>query len=214
MTVALFGGTFNPVHNAHLALAEATLRAGLVDEVWLLVTPQNPWKRHADLAPDADRLAMARLAVEAHAASPRKPLCGGRQTAAIVASDYEFRLPTPTYTYLTLRALCRDYPQTEFRLLIGGDNYAAFDRWAHYDEILARHRLIVYPRGAWADSPRELDTRGLAAHAPGKPLILAAPQIDISSTAIRRRLALGQSIAGLTPQPVIDYIHAQHLYTP
>lgn len=200
MTVALFGGTFNPVHNAHLALAEATLRAALADEVWLLVTPQNPWKSHADLAPDAHRLAMARLAVDGK--------------AGIIASDYEFRLPTPTYTYLTLRALSRDYPDTDFRLLIGGDNYAAFDRWAHYDEILARHRLIVYPRGAWAVSPREQDTRGLTAHAPGQPLMLAAPQIDISSTAIRRRLALGLPIAGLTPQPVIDYIHAQHLYTP
>ena len=106
--IGLFGGTFDPVHKAHIRLA-VTCREKLgLDEVWLMVSPQNPWKSGSQMTPDHHRLMMARLAVE--------------EEDGIVASDYELNLPTPSYTYKTLRCLRHDFPSDTFVLLVGGDN--------------------------------------------------------------------------------------------
>ena len=107
--IGLFGGTFDPVHKAHIRLA-VTCREKLgLDEVWLMVSPQNPWKSGSQMTPDHHRLMMARLAVE--------------EEDGIVASDYELNLPTPSYTYKTLRSLRHDFPSDTFVLLVGGDNW-------------------------------------------------------------------------------------------
>ena len=113
----IFGGSFNPIHNGHIILArQLKERAGL-DEVWLMVSPHNPLKQHAGLLADEARMEMARKAVEGE--------------AGIVASDYEMQLPRPSYTWNTLQALSREYPDREFVLMIGGDNWKLFDRWYH-----------------------------------------------------------------------------------
>ncbi|MGM9714523.1 MAG: nicotinate (nicotinamide) nucleotide adenylyltransferase [Prevotella sp.] len=191
--IGLFGGTFDPVHKAHIRLA-VTCREDLsLDEVWLMVSPQNPWKRDMLMTSDHHRLMMARLAVEGQ--------------DGIVASDYELHLPSPSYTYKTLRRLRSDFPDDRFILLVGGDNWAAFDKWAEYREILAFHPVAVYPRpGSPVSTPAAVREAG------GSPIVLDAQQMDISSSGIRRRIADGMDISGLVPEAVRKYIHTNHLY--
>lgn len=186
--IGLFGGTFNPPHRGHVALAEAFLHQAEVDEVWMLVSPQNPFKAHQQLLDDAMRLDMVRLAVAGH---PR-----------IKASDYEFSLPRPSYTYHTLCRLHEDYPQTEFALLIGGDNWANFDRWYRGADVLRMAPLYVYPRaGESLDEPL-----------PERVHLLQAPLIPVSSTDIRQRVAHREDISAMVSAPVADYIARHRLY--
>ena len=130
--VGLFGGSFDPVHRGHLALAQYLLECGAVEEVWLMVSPLNPLKSGAQLSPDAERLEMARLAAA--------------DVPGVVVSDFELHLPRPSYTWRTLRTLREAHPDIEFSLIVGADNWLVFDRWQHPEEILAHHRLLVYPR--------------------------------------------------------------------
>lgn len=186
--IGLFGGTFNPPHRGHVALAEAFLHQAGVDEVWMLVSPQNPFKAHQQLLDDAMRLDMVRLAVVGH--------------SRIKASDYEFSLPRPSYTYHTLCRLHEDYPQSEFALLIGGDNWASFDRWYRGADVLRMAPLYVYPRaGESLDSPL-----------PERVHLLQAPLIPVSSTDIRQRVAHGEDISAMVSAPVADYIARHRLY--
>lgn len=184
MRIALFGGSFNPIHCGHLSLAGAVLGSGLADEVWLMISPQNPLKPAAGLLPECRRLELARRALQA--ASIASPERAGR----IVASDYEFSLPRPTYTYATLRALRRDRPADRFSLLVGADNWACFSRWSHPEEIRAHHPLIVYPRLGY---PLEQSIL------PDGVTLLTAPLLPVSSTQIRARAARGESLHGLVP---------------
>lgn len=171
----IFGGSFNPIHNGHISLAlQLKERAGL-DEVWLMVSPQNPLKQSGDLLADDLRLHMARLAVEG--------------VEGITVSDYEMHLPRPSYTWNTLEALSTDYPERQFVLMIGGDNWAIFDRWYHADDIRRKYEIIVYTR------------------TPGDPGF-----IDLSSTAVRERICQGRSIRSMVPRAVADYIKQHGLY--
>ena len=171
----IFGGSFNPIHNGHISLAlQLKERAGL-DEVWLMVSPQNPLKQSGDLLADDLRLHMARLAVEG--------------VEGITVSDYEMHLPRPSYTWNTLEALSKDYPERQFVLMIGGDNWAIFDKWYRADDIKEKYEIIVYTR------------------TPGDPGF-----IDISSTAIRQRIRQGKGISRMVPKAVADYIKENGLY--
>ena len=158
-----------------------------------MVSPQNPWKSGSQMTPDHHRLMMARLAVE--------------EEDGIVASDYELNLPTPSYTYKTLRCLRHDFPSDTFVLLVGGDNWAAFDKWAEYREILAHHTIAVYPRpGSPVVTPHAL--RDMA----GDHVILDAQQMDISSSMIRGNIARGNDVAGLLPEALsVNLQHGRYL---
>ena len=191
--IGIFGGSFNPIHNGHISLAQQLREKAGLDEVWLMVSPQNPLKQTADLLDDDKRLTMARLAVEG--------------IEGIIASDYEMHLPKPSYTWNTLQALSNDYPDREFVLMIGGDNLALFHRWYHYEDILRNYRIVVYPRTTKGD-----DSLGSVDTKEPNPCIIEAELMDISSTEIRRRIKAGESISGMVPAAVADYIRKEGLY--
>ena len=176
----IFGGSFNPIHKGHISLARQLRQKAGLDEVWLMVSPQNPLKASADLLDDEIRMQMARLAVEGE--------------EGIIASDYEMHLPKPSYTWNTLQALNKDYPDREFVLMIGGDNWQLFDKWYHADDIRKNYQIIVYPR------------RGFEGGIDGLDLI------DISSTEIRERIKAGKGIRRLVPKAVAEYITINKLY--
>ena len=189
MRIGIYGGSFNPIHKAHVRLAKALLREAALDEVWLMVSPQNPLKSQADLLDDGQRLRLARVALQ--------------NERRLVACDYEFRLPRPSYTFDTMEALSADYPQHQFTLLIGGDNWASFDRWHRAADILSHYPVAVYPR---PDSP--ISEQSL----PKGVTLLRAELLDISSTAVRQAVARGEDIDHMVPKPVAEAIRNEHLY--
>jgi nicotinate-nucleotide adenylyltransferase len=167
--IGIYGGSFNPVHYGHVGLAKWVIEHTDLDELWLLVSPNNPLKPIESLAPEEERLAGVREAIK------------GIQ--GLVASDFEFSLPRPSYTAHTLRALQAAYPEHEFTLLIGEDNIAIFDRWREYEFILANFRIFVYPRRGGspiADCRLQIEKFKKLCY------LSDAPLFDISSTAIRR----------------------------
>ena len=185
--VAVFGGSFDPIHNGHLALAGEVISRGLADEVWLMVTPQNPHKQDKILSDERLRFQMAQLAVEG--------------LDGVKACDFEFSLPRPSYTLTTLTALDKAFPDKEFCLLIGADNWEKFDRWYKGDEILSRYGIIVYPRGSEGEPPLPSGVRWLP-----------AKLYDISSTMVRAAVATGNDITGLVPATVVRFINDNKMY--
>lgn len=182
MTVAILGGSFNPVHNGHIALAQGVVESGLADEVWLTLSPLNPLKAHPEeLLPDEVRLEMLRLATEG---VPGLKVC-----------DIELSLPRPSYTVNTLSVLAERNPEVTFRLLIGSDNMLIFDRWKDHDVILSRFSPIVYPRPGY----------------PWEGAI-DLPVHDISSTRIRAMLKAGEPVNNYLPPAVESYILSHDLY--
>lgn len=157
-----FGGSFNPLHEGHLALADYLCANKLVDECWFVVSPQNPLKQTADPADAQRRLKAVEEALAGH------PGC--------TASDIEFSLPCPSYTVQTLRHAENLYPNREFVLIIGGDNLDLFKKWKEYRYLLENYDIIVYPRIGYSNRVPEGWTR---------VKVLDAPLMDISSTQIR-----------------------------
>ena len=200
MKVGIFGGSFDPIHTGHIRLAQYVIEHTDLDEVWLMVSPLNPLKPQGYVATDEQRLEMARLAVAGH--------------PGIKASDFEFTLPIPSYTYNTLRKLKETYPDTDFRLIIGGDNWAGFDRWRNPQEILDEFGVIVYPRPG--EEPGTIPST-LTPDPSLFTFLAEAPRMPVSSTQLRDILASGP----LHPSPltydsldgqVFDYIRNHHLY--
>ena len=167
----IFGGSFNPIHIGHLALANYLCEYGEVDEVWFLVSPQNPFKQQQQLLDDASRLHLVEASVAGY--------------PHFRVSDFEFNLPKPSYTVHTLEKLSEAYPERDFYLIIGGDNWAAFDRWKEPETILANHHVLVYPRRGY-----EFDKNNLPEHLKA----VDTPLLEVSSTFIRQCLAKGKVI--------------------
>ena len=186
---AIFGGSFNPVHLGHLGLARKVLEKQLADEVWLMVSPQNPLKPNGSLLDENVRFHLASIAVE--------------NETGIKASRFEFNLPRPSYTFRTMESLCQTYTDREFSLLIGADNWAVFDRWAHHDELLAKYPIIVYPR---EDSPLS------SVDIPKNVSVLDAKLLPVSSTEIRRRISAGEDCSALMPPQVFEEIKRRGYY--
>ena len=180
MKVGLFGGSFNPIHVGHISLARQLKKLAGLDEVWLMVSPQNPLKQgNTDLLDDQLRYQLTRLALHGE--------------EGIKACDYEMHLPKPSYTWNTLEHLSKDYPDYTFVLLIGGDNWQLFPRWYRADDILANYQVVVYPRRG-----SEIDHE----HLPDTVTIVDTQLLDISSTEIRQRVRAGESIKHYVPKPI------------
>ena len=172
--IGIFGGSFNPIHSGHIALAKAMLEQGGMDEVWLMVSPQNPLKAEDDLLADHLRLEMARKALEG--------------VEGVKACDYEMHLPKPSYTWNTLQQLSSDYPDDTFVLCVGGDNWARFERWYHWQDILRHYDIMVYPRHEY-------------------PGTIDVPLLDVSSTEIRHHVRQGKSIEGMVPDAIVSMVN-------
>ena len=179
MRTAIFGGSFNPIHRGHIALADFVVQGGWTDEVWLLVSPQNPLKAAAGLLPEQLRLALAQQATENY--------------DRIKVSDFEFHLPRPSFTYKTLAALRESHPDRSFQILIGADNWLCFNRWAHHKELLRDYELLVYPRQGY-----DIHTASL----PPNVRFVPAPLFPFSSTQLREMLLRGEDLSGILPQEI------------
>lgn len=191
MRIGIYSGSFNPVHVGHISLVEYIVKQNIVDQVWLIRSPQNPLKVNSSLLSDEHRAEMLRLATE------------GRQGLSI--STIEDNLPKPNYTINTLRALQEEYPDEEFYLIIGADNWDIFDKWKDWDIIIRDFHLIVYPRPGY-EYP-EIDQESFPT-----VQVVDAPQFDLSSTEIRDLIKEGEPITGYVDEKVEEYIIANNLY--
>ena len=189
IATGIFGGTFNPIHIGHLALANYLCEYSGLDELWLVVSPQNPFKKDMQLLDDNVRLEMVQAAVEDY---PK-----------MRASDIEFRLPRPSYMITTLRCLSEMYPERKFSLVIGADNWASFPRWKSSDEILRDFNIIIYPRPGY-----EIDSFAL----PSKVKLVDTPLMEISSTFIRQSISEGKDVRYFVHPKVYEIIDKRELY--
>ena len=200
-STALFFGSFNPIHVGHLVIANTMLQVGAtkgseyhqkqegIDEVWLVVSPQNPLKERATLLADHHRLQMVRRAIE--------------DNYRLRACDIEMHLPVPSYTVVTLAALGEKYPDREFCLIMGSDNLASFHRWRNYEYILQNYHIYVYPRPGSEHCPL---------HDHPNVTMTDVPMMDISSSYIRRQIADGKDVRYMLTEPVYKYLTEMHFY--
>jgi nicotinate-nucleotide adenylyltransferase len=192
MRIGIFGGSFDPIHIGHAIIAQHVISCGAVDRLWFMVSPVNPLKvgKMRQVA-DTDRLRMVEMVSH--------PMDG------VETSAFEFTMPRPSYTIDTLNALQAKFPDDDFYLVIGGDNWEVFSKWRNSDEILAKYHLLVYPRlGYQVNIPDELKER---------VILVDAPIIELSSTEIRERLAKGQSVRYYVPDEVLGYIERHDIYS-
>lgn len=193
--IGIFGGSFNPIHLGHTALAAYICELGLVDEVWLMVSPQNPLKQDLTLLDEQERLAMARLAVAPY--------------PTLKASDFEFTLPRPSYTYHTLQALRAAYPDYAFSLIIGEDNWRCFDRWYRGEDIARETSIIVYPRDVEGNLRVEgKESKVITTNCQYTPKLL-----PYSSTEVRECITQGRDTTPMLHPDVARYIQERQFYT-
>ena len=177
----IYGGSFNPIHNGHIAIARKMIELAGLDEVWLMVSPQKPLKHSADLLDEQLRFDMTRIALEPY---PQLKAC-----------DYEFHLPRPSYMWHTLQSLSARYPDREFTLIIGADNWACFDRWYHAADIIAHYPIVIYPRqGSTVDSST----------LPPTVRLVDTPLYNISSTEVREDVRAGRDISAKVPSSIVN----------
>lgn len=186
--VGIFGGSFNPVHRGHIMLAQYLSQHSHLDEVWLTLSPQNPLKQSSELLDDVHRLAMLNEAV--------KGIDG------VEVCDIELSMPRPSYTINTLETLSQKFPQYQFNIVIGGDNWNLFDRWCDYRRIIDEYGVVVYPRPGYELNPA--NDKNVE--------VVSAPLADVSSTEIRQAIAEGKDVKDLLPQGVWEYIKNNNLY--
>lgn len=191
MKIGIFGGSFNPIHSGHAIIAHHIISSGAVDRLWLMVSPVNPLKVGLEQqVADTDRLRMVEMVT--------------RPLENVETSAFEFTMPKPSYTIDTLNALQAKFPDDEFYLVTGADNWVIFNRWRNSEEILAKYHLLVYPRlGYDVVIPEELRDR---------VTLVDAPIIELSSTTVRERLAQGLSARYYVPDEVLSYIERKGLY--
>lgn len=186
MRVGLYFGSFNPIHTGHLIIASMAKHTTDLDQVWLMVTPQNPLKPSRTLLNEYQRLHLVRLAIE--------------DDPALRASDIEFHLPKPSYTIDTLTYLSEKYPQHTFCIIMGSDSYNNLPAWKNYEAILKNYPIYIYKRPAYP------------IHKADNIQIIEAPLLEISSTQIRRMIQEGTSIRYLVHDKVAEEIARSRYY--
>lgn len=186
MNIGLYFGSFNPVHIGHLIIAKYIVQHTDLDQVWFVVTPQNPFKESAGLLNEYQRLHLVRLAIEGE--------------DDLKASDIEFHLPRPSYTVDTLTYLGEKYPTHQFAVIMGSDSYQNLHRWKNSGVIMRNYPLFVYKRPGFEIEPTNEVT------------VLDAPLLQISATEIRKMIKNGKSIRYLVPDIVQQEVEKTGYY--
>lgn len=189
MIIGLYFGSFNPIHIGHLAIASFMVEFSDVEQLWFIVSPQNPLKEKKSLLNDYQRLQMVRLAIE--------------DDDRFRASDIEFKLPVPSYTIDTLTYLHEKNPEKEFQLIMGSDGLRTFHKWKHADLIVERYHRLIYPRPGIILDP--------ATPIPNATIV-DAPMMDISSSFIRKTVRNGKDVRHLVPSKAYTYMREMHFY--
>ena len=189
MKVGLFFGSFNPIHIGHLIIANIMVETSDLQEVWFIVSPQNPLKSSKSLAHEFDRYDMVQAGID--------------NSYHLRVSDIEFNMPRPSYTVDTLAHLADKHPGYKFSLIIGEDNLQSFPKWKNHQAILNNYGLYVYPRPK--DSKPELGDHANVQW-------VEAPILDISATYIRNLVKQDKSIQYLVPESVAQIITSRKLY--
>lgn len=190
MKIGLFFGSFNPIHIGHLIIANTMVSNTDLDEVWFIVSPQNPFKKNKGLLHEFDRLDMVQKAIA--------------DNFKLKVNDIEFNMPKPSYTIDTLTLLGEKYKDHDFVLLMGEDNLVSFEKWKNFDKILEYYHLYVYPRPNTA-------AHNFKDHP--KVSYVEAPLLDISATYIRSCLKNKRSIKYLVTEEVENYIAWKKFYS-
>lgn len=187
--VGLFFGSFNPIHIGHLAIAEFMVEQTDLDNLWFVVSPQNPLKEKKSLLADHHRWAMVNIAIE--------------DDARFRAIDIEFKMPRPSYTIDTLTRLSEKYPDYEFVLISGTDIFQSLRKWKNYEELLKQYRFYVYARPNYVMGEFESHS---------KIKVFNAPQMEISSSFIRKSIKANKEVKYLLPPKLDEYIKEMHFY--
>ncbi|MCF8331690.1 MAG: nicotinate-nucleotide adenylyltransferase [Bacteroidales bacterium] len=187
--IGLYFGSFNPIHTGHLIIASQLLENSALDQIWFIVSPQNPFKKKESLLDNHHRLMLVKTAIE--------------EDDRFRASDIEFYLPYPSYTIHTLTVLSEKYPEREFALIMGSDNLATIHKWKNYQQILEYYHLYAYPRpgyepGKWSSHPNVI--------------LIEAPQMEISASMIREGIQKHKDMRYLLPDKVLKYIKEMQFY--
>jgi len=203
MKVGLYFGTFNPVHVGHMVIANYMADYTDLDEVWLVVTPQNPLKEKKSLLSDHHRLALVREAVY--------------ENTKLRASDVELGLSKPNYTSKTLAHLMDKYPENDFSLIMGEDNLRNFHKWFNYEIILEKHSIYVYPRVLTMLEEKELNTQDiekadLLKHHKNVVFCGEAPVMKVSSSFIRKAIKEKKDVRYLLTEAVFKYVDEMNFY--
>lgn len=189
MKTGLFFGSFNPVHIGHLAIANYILQYSELRELWFVISPQNPFKEKKSLLKDYHRYELLYLAIN--------------DFEGFKISDVEFKMPRPSYTIDTLTYLAEKYPKRTFSLIMGSDNLTSFHKWKNYEQILKLYSIFVYPRPNYKGS--RFDEHE-------KLKFINAPQIEISSSFIRKAVAQGKDIPFFMPAQAYEYMQEMNFY--
>ena len=191
MKIGLYFGTFNPIHVGHLIIANHLIEYSNLDEVWMVVTPHNPFKKKSSLLANHHRFEMVYRATENY----RK----------IKPSDIEFKLPQPNYTTHTLAHISELHPDKEFCLIMGEDNLKNFHKWKNFETILAHHQIYVYPRISAGSSELQFDNH---------PKIhkIEAPIIELSASLIRDGIKNKKNVVPMLPIETWKYIDEMNFY--
>lgn len=201
MNIGLYFGTYNPIHVGHLIIGNYMANYTDLDEVWFVVSPQNPLKIRHTLLEDYHRLAMVRVAIE--------------NNTKLKASDIEFTMPKPSYTSDTLIYLHEKYPKYNFSLIMGEDNLRTLHKWKNYQEIIANYAIYVYPRALTEQERNDEEitkneTNDILKHANIK--VCDAPVMKLSSSFIRSAIADKKDIQYLLTEPVYKYLTEMNFY--
>jgi len=189
MITGLYFGSFNPIHIGHLAIGSFMVEFSDVEQLWFVVSPQNPLKQKNSLLDDYQRLHMVRLAIE--------------DDDRFRASDIEFKFPTPSYTINTLTYLQEKYPARKFQLIMGSDSLQTFHKWKHAELIVKNYHRLIYPRPGTIMDP--------ATSIPNATIV-DAPMMDTSSSFIRKAIRNGKDVRHLVPSKVYTYLREMHFY--